>query len=441
MSLRAEVANGDRGAAILLVRRKQIVGIASPSLTRLRYARNDDERKMSFQILQKSKKNKARVGIISTPHGDIHTPAFIPVGTQATVKGMTVDQLKNIGIEALLCNTYHLYLRPGDKIVKKAGGLHKFMNWDRPLFTDSGGFQAFSLGYAIEHGVGKIANIFPTERSEGILAEAHRAKAGKSLVKITEDGVEFRSHIDGSKHLLTPEKSIKIQKNLGADIIFAFDECTSPLSSYEYTKKAMERTHRWAERSMSIFRHFEILKSPKEQQLFGIVQGGEYKDLRIISSKFIGSMDFAGFGIGGSFGASYGDSKKNMHQVLDWTAPLLPEEKPKHLLGIGGVDDIYEAVKRGIDTFDCVAPTRLGRNGSALLTTSGSTKNLNLKTSKLLKDKNPIDKKCQCYTCQNHSRAYLSHLFRANEMLGPILTTIHNLYFMERLMEEVREKI
>lgn len=387
---------------------------------------------MGFKILKKSKKGRGRLGVISTPHGDIQTPAFIPVGTQATVKGMTTDQLKQIGNESILCNTYHLYLRPGDKVIKKLGGLHKFMNWDQPIWTDSGGFQVFSLGYGIEHKVGKMANYSINQRSLDNLVE-------KKLTKITEEGVEFRSHLDGSKHFLTPEKSIQIQKNLGADIIFAFDECTSPLSDYEYTKKSMEMTHRWATRSLREFKTgLKSLRSlNNKQMLFGIVQGGAYKDLREASAKFIGEQDFDGFGIGGSFGSSYGDSKENMKKVLDWTIPFLPEEKPRHLLGIGGVDDIYEAVQRGIDTFDCVQPTRLGRNGSALIAKG----NLNLKASKLLKDKNPIDKKCQCYTCQNHTRAYLAHLFRANEMLGPILATIHNLYFMEKLMAQCREQL
>ncbi len=389
---------------------------------------------MSFKILKKSKKNKGRLGLISTPHGDIQTPAFIPVGTQATVKGMTTDQLKQIRIESILCNTYHLYLRPGDKVVKKMGGLHKFMNWNRPIWTDSGGFQVFSLGYGIDHKVGKLGNHSTNKRSQDSLVD-------KKLTKISEEGVEFRSHIDGFKHFLTPEKSIQIQKNLGADIIFAFDECTSPLSDYEYTKKSMELTHRWATRSLNEFKNKErpFGRAQGKQMLFGIVQGGAHKDLREASAKFIGEQDFDGFGIGGSFGSSYGDSKENMRKVLDWTIPFLPEGKPRHLLGIGGVDDIYEAVERGIDSFDCVQPTRLGRNGSAL-TVKG---NLNLKTSKLLNPPagGPIDKKCQCYTCQNHTRAYLAHLFRANEMLGPILTTIHNLYFMEQLIKQCRQRL
>lgn len=399
---------------------------------------------MNFKILKKSKTSRARLGVIETSHGAIQTPAFIPVGTQATVKGLTVEQLKEIGAESVLCNTYHLYLRPGDETVKKLGGLHKFMNWDRPIWTDSGGFQAFSLGAAIEHGVGKIANIFPGSESltrspkansmeisqtstarfpEG---ESEHVPTKEGLAKITEDGVEFKSHLDGSKHFFTPEKSIKIQENLGADLIFAFDECTSPLHDYDYTKKAMERTHRWAKRCLKVFKG-------KGQALFGIVQGGAYKDLRVASAKTIGKMDFDGFGIGGSLGKS----KKDMFKVLDWSMPLLPENKPKHLLGIGSPEDIWEAVQRGIDTFDCVAPTRLGRNGGALL----SKGYLNVKSGRYAQDKNPIDKKCGCYTCQNYTRAYLSHLFKAKEMLGPILATIHNLWFMKNLLKDIRKRI
>ncbi len=387
---------------------------------------------MKFKVLKKSKKSRARLGVIETAHGEIQTPAFVPVGTQATVKGITVDRLKTIGVESLLCNTYHLYLRPGDTTIKKLGGLHKFMNWDRPIWTDSGGFQVFSLGYALEHGVGKIASMFPKEKGGVLHSETEYIIKKDKLTKITEDGVEFRSHLDGSKHFLTPEKSIKIQQNLGADLIFAFDECTSPLHDHNYTKRSMERTHRWAKRCL-------LVKSDKRQGLYGIIQGGIFKDLREQSAKFISAQDFDGIGIGGALGKT----KKEMYKVLDWIAPFLPEEKPRHLLGIGSADDIVEAVKRGVDTFDCVAPTRNARNGSALLTTSGAAKErcLNLKSGRYLKDKNPIDKKCGCYACQTHTRAYISHLFRAHEMLGPILLTIHNLYCMEKLMQEIRIKI
>ena len=420
-----------------------------------------------FKILKKSQKSLARLGLIETKHGVIETPAFIPVGTQGTVKGLTVEQLNNLGAQAVLCNAYHLYLRPGDAQVKKNGGLHKFMNWPKPVFTDSGGFQVFSLGYGLEHGVGKVASMFPGEKS-GVLSKSKGGVLSKSkggvlslskggilnkppttkdkLTKITEDGVEFRSHLDGSKHFLTPEKSIKIQENLMADIIFAFDECTSPLHDYRYTKRSLARTHRWAVRSLNA-KH----SAPNDQSLYGIIQGGTHKDLRLEAANFISSLDFAGIGVGGALGKT----KKEMYKVIGWIAPFLPENKPRHLLGIGAADDIIETVKLGMDTFDCVQPTRIARNGSALLTTGGSALlttggsallsvgkgSLNLKTRGCLKDVQPIDKNCDCYTCKNHTRAYLCHLFRANEMLGPVLTTIHNLRFMERFMEKVREEI
>lgn len=378
------------------------------------------------------------MGLIETKHGVIHTPAFIPVGTKAAVKGLTVEQLKAIGADSVLCNTYHLYLRPGDKVVKKMGGLHKFMNWDRPIWTDSGGFQVFSLGAALEHGVGKVANIFPGEKT-GVLREGeseHTIPRKEKLTKITEAGVEFRSHIDGSKHFIGPEESIKIQENLGADLIFAFDECTSPLHDYKYTKGSMERTHRWAKRCLEARAKSEKRKAQiNKQALYGIVQGGLFKDLRQNSAKTIGSMGFDGIGIGGPMGLVRADIAK----ILDWIIPLLPEDKPRHLLGMGSPEDVIKAVKSGVDTFDCVAPTRLGRNGSILIAVG--TPNLNIKSSRFSEDKNPLDKKCVCYTCQNYTRAYLSHLFRAGEMLGPILATVHNLSFMQRLMEEIRKSI
>ena len=399
---------------------------------------------MRFRILKKSKNSRARRGIIETKHGVIETPAFIPVGTQATVKGMTVDQLKSIGYQSLLCNTYHLYLRPGDKVIKKMGGLHKFMNWDRPIFTDSGGFQVFSLGYGLEHGVGKVASMFPGEKGGVLHGETEHVIKKEKLTRITENGVEFRSHLDGSLRFLTPEKSIEIQRNLGADLIFAFDECNSPLHDYVYTKKSLARTHRWAKRSLAAFQGGDPVTtgrgSPNEmgrQALYGIIQGGAFRDLREEAAKFISKMDFDGIGIGGALG----NTKKEMYKILGWFTPLLPENKPKHLLGIGAPDDIIQGVKLGMDTFDCVMPTRIARNGSALLARGGSYELLNLKLGRYLKDKNPIDKKCGCSTCESYSRAYLSHLFKAHEMLGPILATIHNLWFMEQLMKKIRQSI
>jgi len=377
-----------------------------------------------FKILKKSKKSNARTGVISTPHGLIHTPAFYPVGTKATVKGITPVQLNDMSIEAVLCNTYHLFLRPGDKVVKKFGGLHKFMNWQKPIITDSGGFQVFSLGLGMEHGASKIAG-------PALEAKKKRSEGVEKFARITEDGVYFRSFLDGSKHFIGPEESMKIQENLGADIIFAFDECTSPYSDYEYTKEAMERTHRWAVRSLKAFRRKSSVVG--RQLLFGIVQGGEFKDLRLESSKFIGAMDFDGFGIGGAFGKF----KKNAKNELDWSVEHLPENKPKHLLGIGSVEDIMEAIRRGIDTFDCVTPTRLGRNGTAL----AAKGNLNMRSGRFALDKKPIEKGCGCYTCANFTRGYVRHLFQSGEMLAGILTTIHNLYFMEKLMRGIRKDI
>lgn len=367
-----------------------------------------------FKILHNSQKSRARLGIIKTPHGSIATPAFIPVGTKATVKGLSVEQLKTIGVSALLCNTYHLYLRPGDQIIKKHGGLHQFMGWDQPLFTDSGGFQVLSLGPGLMFGGGKFAKPTPYKKKR------------KKLVEISEAGVKFRSHIDGSECFISPESSIKIQQNLGADIIFAFDECTSTTHDKKYTEASMRRTHRWAERCLKSFKK-------NRQQLWGIVQGGEYEDLRQESARYIGNLNFSGFGIGGSLG----NVKTTFKKVLDWTVPLLPPEKPKHLLGIGSLREIQLAVQKGIDTFDCVAPTRLARNGVAL----ALHKNLNLRSRNLLNNKKPIAAACACYACQNFSRGYLCHLFRSGEMLGAVLATIHNLYFMEKFMEQLRLKI
>jgi len=406
-----------------------------------------------FKILKTSKKSLARRGVIKTPHGEIETPAFVPVATQAALKGLSPDEIKSLGIQIIFANTYHLFLRPGESIVKKMGGLHKFMNWNGPIITDSGGFQVFSLGAGLEEGVGKIASIFPEEKLNKIsnykLQISNKSQilnskfktlisTNKNRIKIIEDGVEFRSHIDGQKILLTPEKSIQIQKDLSADFILAFDECTSPLADYEYTKKALKRTHQWELRSFQEFQSQSATRNSKpetrnSQAMYGIVQGGMFKDLREDSAKFIGNMDFFGIAIGGSLGKS----KKDMHNILDWIIPLLPEKKPRHLLGIGGIEDILEGVKRGVDTFDCVEPTRIARNGN-LLTKKGR---LNILNTRYRTDKNPIEKGCRCYTCQNHSRAYLRHLFWSKEMLGPRLATIHNLHFMMELMKEIRKNI
>lgn len=385
-----------------------------------------------FTVTHRDQKTQARLGIYKTPHGVIKTPAFVAVGTQASVKAIAPDDLKTIGTQVIIANTYHLHLRPGEELIHQMGGLHRFMGWDGPMMTDSGGFQVFSLGAGNEHGVGKIASIFPEEQDPG--GHLHPAARGESLVKLSEEGVEFRSHIDGSKRKFTPKSVIEIQRKLGSDIILVLDECTSPLHDYEYTRRAMERTHRWAKRALEAFQGKSAQGSA--QALYGIVQGGAYQDLRSESAKFIANLDFDGIAIGGSLGKS----KREMHQVLDWTMPLLPPEKPVHLLGIGAIEDIFEAVERGIDTFDCVAPTRQGRTGWLLCRESEDFQ-LNIYNSQHREDPNPIDPSCDCYTCQHHSRAYLQHLFKAREPLAMRLATIHNLRFLEKLMEEIREAI
>ena len=381
--------------------------------------------KFSYKILDEDK--KTRTGIVKTAHGAFHTPAFTPVATAASVRTLDNRDLKELKAEVILANTYHLHLRPGDEVVKKLGGLHKFMNWDKPIITDSGGFQAFSLGFGMEHGVGKIAdNIF--------VEENYKEHSGEKWAKVDDKGVTFKSHLNGEKIRLTPKRSMEIQSNLGADIIFAFDECTSPLSDKKYTAEALERTHKWAKDCLKYYN--------KKQALFGIVQGGAYKDLRIKSAKYIGKLNFDGFGIGGSLGKN----KNDMLNILKWTIPLLPKRKPRHLLGIGAVDDIFNAVEQGIDMFDCVAPTRWGRRGVVYLTpeSGGNLKNkfrINIKRAQFREDKKPIDPKCDCYVCKNYSRAYLRHLFVANELTYHRLASYHNEYFILRLMEKIRQSI
>lgn len=365
-----------------------------------------------------------RAGVITTAHGEIKTPAFVTVGTKATVKALTPEMVNSLGAQVVLANTYHLYLQPGDELVAKAGGLHNFMNWSGPMMTDSGGFQVFSLGAAYgEGGVSKFAK-------EGVQKIEDLAKEDDiitvKLAKIDEDGVTFKSHIDGSEHRFTPERSMQIQHNLGADIVFAFDECTSPSADYDYQKRAMERTHRWAKRSLE-----EHKKLGGGQALFGIVQGGRHQDLREESARVIGGMDFDGFGVGGSF------DKEDMGTAVGWVNDILPEDKPRHLLGIGEPEDIIEGVKNGCDTFDCVTPTRMARNGT-LLTKNGR---LNILNAQYREDFSPIEEGCSCYTCQHYTRAYISHLFRAKEMLAGTLASVHNLYYLINLTNNLREKI
>lgn len=348
-----------------------------------------------FELIKEEKHTKARLGRIHTPHGVIDTPVFMPVGTRATVKAMTPEEIKDLGAQIILCNTYHLFLRPGHELIEEAGGLHKFMNWNGPILTDSGGFQVFSLG---------------------------------DLRKITEEGVRFKSHIDGSTHFISPEKSIEIQNSLGSDIIMAFDECAPYPASYEYVEQSMERTSRWAKRCK------DYHKYTYKQALFGIVQGGMYKDLRERSVNDLVEMDFPGYAIGG---LSVGEPLKTMCELLDFTTPLLPKNKPRYNMGVGTPDYLFESVIRGIDMADCVLPTRVARNGT-LLTSQGR---LVIRNAKYKEDLGPLDSECDCYACKNYSRAYVRHLFNVNEILGARLATIHNLYFLVKLMENIREAI
>lgn len=391
----------------------------------------------SFEITIHDPATRARTSIIHTAHGDIETPNFMAVATQASVKAVTPDDLEQIGVQLLIANTYHLALRPGAEQIAELGGLHSFMNWQHPLMTDSGGFQVFSLGAAIRDGVGKIADIFPDENlTPTPLSSQERGRGGEVLCKIDDDGVTFRSHLDGKILRLDPEISIRTQHQLGADFIVAFDECTSPLDTYEYTRTALTRTHRWAERCLEQHR-----KTKREyQSLWGIVQGGAYRDLREESARVIGNLPFDGLCVGGSLGKS----KKEMHTILDWTIPLLPASKPRHLLGIGELQDIVESVARGIDLFDCASPTRWARNGALLVSkeiAENPEQRLNISNTRYAMDTSPIDPECDCYTCQNFSRAYLHHLHRAKELIYYRLATIHNLRFMMRFMQSIRAAI
>lgn len=390
----------------------------------------------SFRI--SAEDGPARLASFSTPHGVLHTPAFVAVGTRATVKGVTSEQVSETGTQVLFNNTYHLYLRPGSQTVAELGGVHRFMNWDRPIMTDSGGFQVFSLGAGIEHGVGKVSNIFPGEEPA---RDERRGKPGESMVTVSEEGVEFRSHIDGSRHFFTPELSVQVQRELGADMILAFDECTSPLHDLEYTRASMERTHRWARRSLEQFKSSEPLHG-HQQALFGIVQGGAFEELRRESARVIAGMDFDGLAIGGNLGRTHQD----MYNVIDWTVAELPRDKPRHLLGIGDVPGIIEGVARGCDTFDCVSPTRNARNGGALKRFADdgeplSNFRINLRNERFARDDRPIDADCDCHTCRNYSRGYLRHLLKSGEQLGQQLTTVHNLRFMARLLADIRSAL
>ena len=348
-----------------------------------------------FEIKHTCAQSGARAGILHTPHGDVETPMFMPVGTLATVKFLSPEEIKEIGSGVILANTYHLWLRPGEDIIDQAGGVQKFMNYQGPMLTDSGGFQVFSLAAAR---------------------------------KITEDGVTFKSHLDGSTLFLSPEKSIQIQNKIGADIIMSFDECIPYPATYDYAKQSMERTLRWARRGL------DAHEKKDTQALFGIVQGGEYPDLREQCAKELVKMDFPGYAIGGT---SVGEDKKTMYEMIDMSVKFLPEDKPRYLMGVGAVNDLLEGVLRNIDMFDCVLPTRIARHGT-LMTSEGR---INIKKAIYKDDFRPLDPKCDCYTCRNFTRAYLNHLFRCEEGLGNRLLSIHNLRFLIHLMEEARRAI
>lgn len=388
---------------------------------------------LKFTIEKKIDGAHGRAGLLETPHGVVETPAFVSVGTKATVKGMTPAMLREMGGQITLCNTYHLYLQPGDELVAKAGGLHKFMAWDGPMMTDSGGFQVFSLGVAYGKGISKV--LHPADVSAQIPERSSADDGVPRLATIGNDGVSFRSHLDGSLHYITPEKSMEIQHNLGADIIFAFDECTSPTEERRYQEEALVRTHAWAKRSLE-YHHSK--DNASRQALFGIVQGGRDEELRRRSSKEIAAMrtangeEFDGFGIGGSF------EKDDLYSAVRWCAEELPEEKPRHLLGIGEPEDLFEGVENGIDLFDCVAPTRLARSTGTLYTKHGK---IRMKNSKHREEFFPVEDDCGCYLCKNFTRAYLAHLFHAKEMLASELASIHNLYFITNLVATMRAKI
>ena len=381
-----------------------------------------------FEIQARHPSSPARLGVLRTAHGEVRTPAFVAVATRATVKALSAEDVLGVGVQLLIGNTYHLYLRPGPEAIAALGGLHDFSGWSGPWMTDSGGFQVFSLGAGKVHGVGKIASIFP--------GEAPPNPTGPSLVELTEEGARFRSVVDGAWIFFSPEEVIRAQRLFGADIILPLDECTSPFHDRAYTEAAMERTHRWAARALRAFADTQGLGPNPDQVLFGIVQGGAYQDLRRRSARVIKGMGFPGYAIGGSLGKS----KQDMLRVIEWTVEELPEGAPRHLLGIGGVEDIVEAVRRGIDTFDCAAPTRMARNGS-LLSAQEEGFRLNIKNARFRQDGSPIEEGCDCPTCRRYSRAFLHHLLRTGELSYFRLATLHNLRFMVRLMEAIRAGI
>jgi len=378
-------------------------------------------KKFSYEIVKALGDERfARAGIIHTPNGDILTPAFIPVGTQATLKSMTREMAVDAGAQAMLANAYHLYLRPGHKTIEKAGGLGKFMAWDKPTFTDSGGFQILSLG----SGYKKVISM-------DVDTSVNTPRSTRHAF-VDDDGVNFKSHLDGSMHRFTPEVSMQVQHAIGADVCFAFDELTSLADPHEYQIEALARTHKWAERSVAEMRRLQEQNPDRYYQaLFGVLQGANYEELRRETAKYLSTKDFDGFGIGGAI------EKNRLGEIVRWTTEELPADKPKHLLGISEPDDMFEAVAQGIDTFDCVSPTRVARNGAAY-TLDGR---YNINGAKYKQDFRPVDPDCDCYTCRSYSRAYIHHLLRAKEMLGATLMSIHNENFIIKLVSDMRRSI
>ena len=388
-------------------------------------------RPISFQIEKRSTVSLARAGVLRTLHGDIKTPAFVAVGTKADVKGIQTAQFSELGVQTLIANTYHLYLSPGSELIERAGGLHKFMGFDGPIMTDSGGFQVFSLGEGFGKKVSKFSGEQAPEDGVAVFDEDLATSHGK-LAIVDDDGVTFTSHIDGSLHRFTPERSVEIQHQLGGDIFFAFDQCTAPTATYEFQKEAMERTHAWAKRSLAA--HRQNIDANNKQAMYGIAQGGQFDDLRRESARTIGAMGFDGFGLGGSFSKKYGDdSLQSALQMLK----ELPESMPVHGLGVGEPEDILLGAEHGVDTFDCVVPTRNGRTGG-LYTKAGK---IQIPNAEYREDTQSLDPGCECPVCLHHDRRYVHHLFRTHEMLGPILASMHNLYFLTHLTSQIREAI
>jgi len=389
----------------------------------------ESDKGFSFTINHAADSGLARVGTISTPHGDIQTPAFIPVGTKATVKTVLPEAMENLGAQALLSNAYHLYLQPGPEVLDEAGGLGSFMNWDKPTFTDSGGFQVLSLGVGFKKVLAMDAQTF---RSDQVIA-----KNKERLAHVDDEGVTFKSHLDGSMHRFTAEVSMQIQHKLGADIMFAFDECTTLHNTRPYQELAMSRTFDWAIRCLDEHKRLTDSRVGKPYQaLFGVIQGAQYEDLRKKAASDLGSMsssgiEFDGFGIGGAL------DKDSLGTIVGWVNSTLPQEKPKHLLGIGAPEDLFVGVENGVDTFDCVLASRIART-SAVYTMEGR---FNVSNQPFIRDFNPIDDECDCYTCTNYSRAYLCHLFRAKEMVAGTLATIHNERFIVRLVDQMRQAL